>query len=35
MMGGGVGCVDEQHITFDDKKNKTHYILRWGGGGGG
>ena len=22
MMGGGVSCVDEQHITFDDKKTK-------------
>ena len=28
MMGGGVGCVDEKHIKFDDRK-KTHYILRW------
>ena len=33
MMGGGVGCVDEKHITFDDRKN-THYLTMGGGGGG-
>ena len=21
-MGGGVGCEDEKHITFDDRKKK-------------
>ena len=30
-MGGGVGCEDDQHITFDDrKKNELH--LTMGGG---
>ena len=32
MMGVGVGCVDEKHIIYDDRK-KTHYILRWEGEG--
>ena len=31
MMGGGVGCVDEKHIIYDDRKKFTHYILRWEG----
>ena len=22
MMGGGVGCVDEKHIIYDDRKKK-------------
>ena len=22
MMGVGVGCMDEKHITFDDRKKK-------------
>ena len=41
MMGGGVGCVDEKHITFDDrKKNALHFtivvsVVRSGLGGGG
>ena len=33
MMGGGVGCVDEKHITFDDRK-KNKFDLTMGGGGG-
>ena len=27
MMGVGLGCVDEKHIIYDDRK-KTHQILR-------
>ena len=23
MMGVGVGCVDEKHIAFDDRKKNT------------
>ena len=23
MMGVGVGCVDEKHITFDDRKKNA------------
>ena len=45
MMGVGVGCMDEKHITFDDRKKKrirfddrkttakTHQIRRWEGEG--
>ena len=30
MMGGGFGCVDEKHITFDDrKKNALHFTRGW------
>ena len=31
-MGGGVGCEDEKHITFDDRK-KNALDLTMGGGG--
>ena len=34
MMGIGVGCVDEKHIIYDDRK-KTYQILRWEGEGEG
>ena len=32
-MGVGVGCMDEKHITFDDRK-KNALDLTMGGGGG-
>ena len=38
MMGVGVGCMDEKHITFyDRKKNALHMTMGCGGGcdGGG
>ena len=35
MMGVGVGCMDEKHITFDDRKKKTLDLTMGGGGGGG
>ena len=35
MMGVGVGCMDEKHITFDDRKKKNALHLTMGGGGGG
>ena len=36
MMGVGVGCVDEKHITFDDiKKNALDLTMGGGGGVGG
>ena len=30
MMEGGVGCVDEKHIIYDDRKKKriTFYDVR-------
>ena len=31
MMGVGGGCVDEKHITFDDRK-KNALDLTMGGG---
>ena len=34
-MGGGVGCVDEKHITFDDRKKNALDLTMGGGGGGG
>ena len=35
MMGVGVGCVDEKHITFDDRKKNALDLTMGGGGGGG
>ena len=35
MMGGGVGCVDERHITFDERKKNALDLTMAGGGGGG
>ena len=34
-MGGGVGCVDEKVITFDDRKKNAFHFTMGGGGGGG
>ena len=35
MMGVGVGCMDEKHITFDDRKKNALDLTMGGGGGGG
>ena len=35
MMGGGVGYVDEKHITFDDRKKNALDLTMGGGAGGG
>ena len=34
MMGGGVGCVHERHITFDERKKNALDLTMAGGGGG-
>ena len=34
-MGGGVGCVGEKHIIYDDGKIKRITFLRWEGEGEG
>ena len=34
-MGGGVGCEDETHITFDNRKKNALDLTMGGGGGGG
>ena len=36
MMGVGVGCVDEKHIIYDDRKKRiTFYDVRVRGRGRG
>ena len=31
MMGVGVGCMDEKHITFDDRKKNALHLTMGGG----
>ena len=35
MIGVGVGCMDEKHITFGDRKKNALDLTMGGGGGGG